>query len=106
MSYNSLARQSTDQALIDRVTAACVKETLNNSDFGDSDFGNVVKRMPSVGGSTLIWPVSMATESEYEYALNSDHPDPGGDDTVITDAMILSAVQENWPENDTVLPVN
>lgn len=43
----------------------------------------------------LRWPVSSQTDIEaaYEYALNADNPDPGGDPTVITDQQILSACQ-------------
>ena len=38
-------------------------------------------------------------EQAYEYAVNAGNPDPGGDPAVITDGMILSGVQANWPEN-------
>jgi hypothetical protein len=47
----------------------------------------------------LIWPVSSATDIEaaYESALAAHNPNPGGDPSVITDQMILSAVQANMP---------
>ena len=43
----------------------------------------------------LRWPVAAASDIEAAYAsaLAADNPDPGGDESVITDAMILSAVQ-------------
>jgi hypothetical protein len=33
-----------------------------------------------------------SVEPPYEYALNADNPNPGGDETVITDAMLTAAV--------------
>lgn len=57
----------------------------------------------------LRWPVSSQTDIEaaYEYALNADNPDPGGDPTVITDQQILSAVQHilNPPPPEPEAPV-
>jgi hypothetical protein len=50
-------------------------------------------------GDRLMWPVSIATEAEYASALAANNPNPGGDEAVITDAMILAAVQANWPDN-------
>ena len=46
------------------------------------------------------WPISIDNEDAYEYALNTDppNPNPGGDDTVITDEAILAGVQLYWPE--------
>jgi hypothetical protein len=50
--------------------------------------------------SQLIWPVSCATDIEaaYESAILANHPNPGGDPSVITDQMILSAVQAHMSE--------
>ena len=48
-------------------------------------------------GVQLIWPVALSTEAEYASAIAAGNPDPGGDPAVITDGMILSAVQANWP---------
>lgn len=36
-------------------------------------------------------------EAAYAYALTAGNPNPGGDDTVITDGMILATVQAHWP---------
>ena len=58
--------------------------------------------------SLLRWPVSSQSdiEASYEFAVNSDNPDPGGDPTVITDGQILSAVQHilNPPPPDVLNP--
>ena len=50
---------------------------------------------PSVTWASLRWPVSAASDIEAAptSALAGDNPSPGGDESVITDAMILSAVQ-------------
>jgi hypothetical protein len=89
MSYSSINRCNNDQAFIGRLTACCADE-------GAPDPYAEVQR--------LRWIVCSADdiEASYEYALNAGTPDPGGDPTVITDAMILSVVQANPappPEN-------
>ena len=45
---------------------------------------------------TLMWDVAGKSDIEqaYAYALESANPAPGADETVITDQMILSAVQD------------
>jgi hypothetical protein len=45
----------------------------------------------------MVWPVSIATEAEYASALAGGVPNPGGDESVVTDSMILAATQANWP---------
>jgi hypothetical protein len=56
--------------------------------------------------TNMCWAVSAASDVEqaYEYAVNAGNPDPGGDPAVITDGMILSGVQANWPENPVIAP--
>lgn len=97
MSYSSLNRAASDVALANRVTAAAQKEAHNNPSFGGTDFGRALVENRANAASVLMWPVAIATEAEYEFALSSGNPDPGGDPAVITDAEILSAVQANWP---------
>ena len=96
MSYNTLAQQAADAALAARVQAATVKEAVNNPELADSAFGREVILTPS-RSTVLMYPVSVATEAEYASALAAGNPNPGGDEAVITDAMILSAVQAHWP---------
>ena len=69
---------------MDRVTACASQE-------GASD--------PYTAMQSLRWPVASASDIEaaYESALAADNPAPGADPTVITDGMILSAVQANLP---------
>jgi len=47
----------------------------------------------------MAWAVGGAADVEAAYAsaLAADNPDPGGDEAVITDQMILSNVQAHWP---------
>lgn len=84
MSYATIHRSVYDDALMNRVTACCAQEGADNP--------------PSVAGD-LIWDVCTATDIEAAYAsaLAANNPNPGADETVITDAMILSAVQANTP---------
>lgn len=68
-----------------RLTAACAQE-------GAYD--------PSQTMFKLRWDVSSASDIEAAYAsaVAGENPDPGGDESVITDGMILSSVQANWDD--------
>ena len=76
MSYNTIFASSTDEALNGRIVACCRQE--NHDPLTDA-----------------MWAVYTASDVEqaYAYALNAGTPNPGGDETVITDGMILSHVQ-------------
>ena len=80
MSYNTIHQCANDEAFMARLEACAAQEGEEN---------------PNAAMNSLRWKVSSLTDIEeaYEYAVNSDNPNPGGDDTVITDAQILSAVQ-------------
>jgi hypothetical protein len=84
MSYATINACANDVAFQNRLTACCAQEGANP---------------PATVMYEVLWPVSTASDiaGAYEFALNSNNPDPGGDETVITDHMILSAVQANWP---------
>ena len=81
MSYTTIHQCANDEAFQARLMAAAAQEGHDNPEYAMSVL--------------LRWPVSSATDvaDAYEYAVNSDNPNPGGDDTVITDEMILSKVQ-------------
>lgn len=89
MSYLSIATNVDDKDFQNRVTAAAAKENREGSNSPQT----VMHRM--------IWAVCSASDIEaaYESALAAENPNPGGDESVVTDGMILSAVQANWPEN-------
>lgn len=96
MSFASLDTASKDQGLVNR-TIACVQQEARTAAHAAGPFADAVIANPATGVA-LVWPVALNTEAEYEYALNAGVVNPGADETVITDPMILSAVQASWPE--------
>lgn len=98
MSYTSIAAAVIDPHLIARVRVAIAKEAQNNLTLHETPAGQAVTRF---GPDQIILPISWAVaidyEAEYEYAINSDNPNPGGDAGVISDANIGAAVQAHWP---------
>ena len=80
MSYSTINLCAHALALHGRVTAACAQEGADH---------------PESSMASVIWPLSSQTDIEAAYAsaLEGDNPDPGGDESVITDGMILSVVQ-------------
>ena len=97
MSYNTLDQSSKDLALQNRVLAAVQKEAQANAELAATPFGELVRDNPAEG-IRLMWPVCIDYESEYAYAVDHNHENPGGDEGVITDANIGSAVQAHWPQ--------
>lgn len=93
MSYSTVATCTKDQAFLDRVTACIAQEQDARGEVSPTSPPNWVAQ-------TLVWPVAGASDIEAAYAsaLAANNPNPGGDDAVITDQMILSAVQANWPQ--------
>lgn len=83
MSYATINKCANDPEFIARVTACCAKEGSNQ---------------PQGKAYQMIWPVSASSDIEeaYAYALSTENEHPGGDETVITDQMILSSVQSHW----------
>lgn len=89
MSYTTVHQCAQDAALNARLTAAIAEEQRAKGDTTD----------PGALVGTLVWSVAAAPDIEAAYAsaLAGGNPDPGGDESVITDQMILSAVQASWP---------
>lgn len=81
MSYGTVNLAANDAELQGRVTAAAAQE---------GDTVNPTGRMWQI-----IWWVASRSDIEAAYAsaLAADNPSPGGDESVITDGMILAAVQ-------------
>jgi hypothetical protein len=96
MSYASLDTATRDESLKNRTIAAVQQEARENPTVADTDYAALVIAN-SAEGAQMIWPVALNTEAEYESALAAGNPNPGGDPSVITDGMILSAVQSSWP---------
>lgn len=84
MSYRTVNQCAGDQALQGRVTACCAQEGATE---------------PNTRMYQVIWFVSSRADIEAAYAsaLAANNPNPGGDEGVITDGMILSAVQAAPP---------
>jgi hypothetical protein len=89
MSFSTVARCVNDQAFVDRVTACIAQEQIAK--------GEMAAPISILGN--MLWEVAGANDVEQAYAsaLAADNPNPGGDEAVITDGMILSHVQANWP---------
>jgi len=85
MSYNTINKCANDIAFQGRVTAAAAAEGADQ---------------PVPVMYNLIWPVSATSDIEAAYAsaVAGGNVNPGGDEAVITDQMILSAVQAHWTE--------
>lgn len=82
MSYSTIARCANDTAFAERVRAASSQEGHG---------ANVP--------SEYLWDLSAKSDIEAAYAsaVAGGNENPGGDESVITDGMILSAVQADPP---------
>lgn len=89
MSYNTIFASSNDPALRGRITAACAQERPASDD-------------PNALMMGVLWNVVTASdvESAYASALAAQNPNPGGDESVISDGMILANVQPNLPAEE------
>jgi hypothetical protein len=98
MSFSTITQSANDPALQDRITAATVQEAWNNPTAAATAYGRNVQQ--SAGNAmTMWWPVCIAADVEAAYAsaLANQNPNPGGDETVVTDGMILANVAAKWP---------
>jgi len=79
VSYLSISKCVEDHDFVSRTRACAVQEGAD----------------PNTIQSELYWWVSTRADIEAAYAsaLAAGSPNPGGDEAVITDGMILSAVQ-------------
>lgn len=100
MSFSSISKSIYDSALRERILASNMQEAWNNPAAYDTQYGYAVRTLQE-NGNSMVWAVCTASDVEaaYAYALLSDNPSPGGDETVITDGMILSSVQGRWPQD-------
>ena len=87
MSYATVYQCANDSSLVQRVTAAVADEGTPLTHLGSAT-------------AQIMWPIATATDVEAAYAsaIAADNPDPGGDESVITDGMILGLVQANLPD--------
>jgi hypothetical protein len=105
MTYQTITQSTRDEVLQDRVTAAALKESYaGGPEFSQSSFGAQLQRNPQLALNYFMWPTAVEYESAYEYAVNSDNQNPGGDTGVITDANLQAVVQTHWPLDAVVVP--
>jgi hypothetical protein len=85
VSYRTINQCANDLAFQGRLTAACAQENVPPD--------------PAMGMLAVRWDVAAKSDIEAAYAsaVAAGHPDPGGDESVITDGMILAAVQSLTP---------
>jgi hypothetical protein len=83
MSFKTISQCANDQAFIARVVGCAADEGANP---------------PESAAAQTKWAICAAddVEAAYESALAANNPDPGGDESVITDGMILAAFQAHW----------
>jgi hypothetical protein len=105
VSYETIAKAFVDADLIARVRAAVAKEAFANDTIRHTITGQqVVVGGPDTVLTKFLWPVCIATETEYAYALGQGNPAPGNDPGVVSDGAIGAAVQVNWPTDAALLP--
>ena len=82
MSYNAIAAAAVDADLKKRVAACFAQETDG-------------VEQPQALAELHMWRIvaSSTIADAYSYAVATDVPNPGKDESVVTDAAILSAVQ-------------
>jgi hypothetical protein len=80
MSFATIARSTDDEALAQRTRAAYAAEGVQD---------------PSLAWNALRWPVCSdpSVAEPYASAVAGNNPNPGGDESVITDGMLTAAVQ-------------
>ena len=89
MSYATITRCAYDPSFTSRLQAAIAQEQVAKDEPVN----------PAMLSTELAWATAAASDVEAAYAsaLAAGNPDPGGDEAVITDGMILSNVQAHWP---------
>ena len=82
MSFATIAQCTTDEVLGQRVRAAYAKEGADGVEQS---------------WYTMRWQIAAdpSIEAPYASALAAHNPNPGGDESVLTDGMITAAVQAN-----------
>lgn len=101
MSHQTVHQATMDSALQNRISAAVQKEVYNNVSLKDTEVAKQFRQVPLHAVNVFIYPVAIDYETEYEYAVESDNPNPGGDPTVITDGNLTAAIVTHWPPDPT-----
>ena len=88
MSFATVTTNANDPSFIARLNGCIAQEQIARAETVD----------PWLRTAEFQWVVAGASDVEAAYAsaLAAGNEDPGGDETVITDAMILAHVQAGW----------
>lgn len=80
MSFATIAQATGDEALASRTRGAYAAEGI---------------LQPDAAWNAMRWAIAAdpSVAQPYAYAVDTGNLDPGGDETVITDAMLTAAVQ-------------
>jgi hypothetical protein len=91
VSYSTIFQCANDGTFHGRVTACCAQEG---------------QQSPAGAMQSIIWAVSSHSDIEAAYAsaIAGGNQNPGGDPAVITDQMILSAVQAELAKPPPPIP--
>jgi len=89
VSFNTISQCVSDGAFVARVTACVAQEQQARGEPAS----------PNALQDQMRWAVATATDVEAAFAsaVAAGNPNPGGDESVITDGMILANVQADWP---------
>lgn len=82
MSFNTIAQCAVDEPFGQRCRAAYAKEGVDQPD-------------PAYYENRWSLAADPSIEGAYASAVAGENPNPGGDESAITDAMITAAVQAN-----------
>jgi hypothetical protein len=91
MSYKSVADMADSYSLVRRLVAGAAKESIDNPQGWVQLYRYEIASQPG-------W------DAAWDSAVASENPDPGNDEAVITDGMILSGVQAVWNANQPEPP--
>ena len=93
-SYLSIAAIANDEFMRERMYA-CVSQQqhLGNVDVGLPSVSDPFSAQEWVNQNRYVWASSPSWGEKWSSALASDNPEPGKDESVITDADILATVQ-------------
>jgi hypothetical protein len=91
LSFNSIAKCVEDEAFMARTEAAYAKEGVAS---------------PETAWYVNKWAICAdpSVEAPYESALAASNPNPGGDESVITDGMLTAAVNAHPYVPESVPP--
>lgn len=103
MSYTTIHQCTEDVHFQERVTAGAMKEAIASDVYSRTLFAEQLRTLPAAALNVFLWPLSVDNEADYQYAVETENPDPGGDPGVIDDAQIQAGIQHYWP--DEILPV-